>query len=1128
MAHRQLSGTGAGIVGYFAAHGTAANLLLVVLLMIGVVTLPNMRTQYFPDVVLDDIQIVTAWDDAGPEDVDSAIVAPLMPGLMAVDGVESSNSVARTGKSVITLNFEPGWDMAQALSDVEGAVAAVTSLPIDVGETRITRRAWRDRVTDVVVSGPVGVDQLARFTDDLVRRLYAAGVTRTTVYGIADPEIDIVVETGALIRENVSLSEIAAAVGAAAQSSPAGDIDAANARLRSGSEKRRSDQIAGIVLRSNPDGSILQLGDLARIDVARVDRDVAFFAHGNPALTIRVDRTAKGDAIALQAEVTKVAAAAMSDLPPDVKIELIRSRTNDISARLSILLQNGVQGLALVLGLLFLFLNARTALWVAAGIPVAMMTALGVMYVFGMTLNMMSLFGLIITLGIVVDDAIVIGEHADYRARHLGETGLTAVINATRGMALPVLSSTITTMIAFWALTAIGGNFGNLLRDIPVTVCAVLAGSTVECFLILPNHLSHALKDRPTTPWYDWPSQQMNRGLAWVRERLVRPLIWLVLEARYPVIAGAIMLLGTQVVMVVNGDVPWRFFNSPEQGSITGNFAMVQGAGRSDTEAQLQELQRATEVVAAGYEEKYGRNPLAYVLTQIGGTSGRGLNGQDTKEPDQLGSISVELIDADLRPYSSSEFVRAVQEEAVNLPLAETVSFEGAGYGPGNDPLDVKLSGTSSTVLKQAAEALKREVSQFPEVSAVQDDLSWDKEELLLDLTPRAQVLGFSIDAVGQILRQRLNGIEAATYSDGPRMASIRIEVPDAEKTADFLQKVLMRAPSGQYVPLADLVSVTRAPGFSKIRRLDGIRTINVTGDIAQEDPARAQVVVDALQTRILPEIASTYQVSWTIAGLAEQEDAFLNDSVVAFTLSLLGIFLTLAWIFSSWTRPLAIMAVIPLGLIGAIWGHYVWDIPMSIFTVVGLIGMSGIIINDAIVLIDAMDEYAATRGLRPAIVDAVCDRLRPVMLTTLTTVLGMAPLLYETSRQAQFLKPTVVTLVYGLGFGVVLVLLVVPALIAAGHDASLSLKAARRALRSGHGRARGAVLGLGALLLVWFAATLGGQLVLGRMPLSALIDVRVPELLAPMTGFAIFAVGAVAMTALVYLATLWGGKRRR
>src|SRR6056297_444324 len=1111
-----------GILSYFARHRTAANLLLVVLVVLGVVSFPNMRAQFFPDVVIDEIDISVRWDGAGAEDVDAGIVQLLEPTLLSVEGVESSASVSREGRASIELEFEPGWDMGRAADDVAAAVDTVTNLPEDAEDPEVRRSVWRDRVTDVVITGPVGAGQLGRFADEFVTRLFAEGVTRTTIRGFAAPETVVEVTSLSLIENDITMREIASAIAGQAEASPAGDVSG-SARVRTGVAKRSADEIADIVLRPEPGGGNLTVGDVASVIVGGPDRDRAYYVGDNPAVSIRIDRSPRGDAIEIQRKVEEVAAEMEVGLPGGTRIDLIRGRAEYISQRLDILLDNGLMGLSLVVALLFLFLNSRTAFWVAAGIPVAMTAALALMYAAGITLNMISLFALIITLGIVVDDAIVVGEHADFRARRLGEDPKTAAERAARRMFLPVFSATITTVIAFFGLVAIGGRFGDLIADIPFTVIVVLIASLVECFLILPNHMAHALAHTAKEHWYDWPSRQVNKGFRWVRERLFRPFMAGVIRARYAVLAGVTAILASQMALLITGEVQWRFFNSPEQGSVSGNFAMAPGATREDTMEQMRSLQASVEDLGAAYEAEHGLNPIDYVVAEIGGNTGRSLSGADQKESFQLGSIAIELIDADLRPYSSFAFVADLQEAIVRHPMLETISFRRWGSGPGGDSLDVEIYGADTATLRAAAEALKDRVSGYGEVSAVEDSLAYDKEELVLELTAQGQALGLTIDELGRVLRDRLNGIEAATYPEGPRSATIRVELPEGELTADFIDRTRIRVGEGAYVPLADVVTVESRTGFSTIRRENGIRLVSVTGDISEDDPARAQEIMEELRGSILPELEEQFGVATELSGLAEQEREFLSDALLGLLLSLTGIFLTLAWVFSSWTRPFVVMAIVPFGLVGTIYGHAAWEVPLSMFSIVGLIGMVGIIINDSIVLVTTVDEYAEERGIIPAIIDGAADRLRPVFLTTATTVLGLTPLLYETSQQAQFLKPTVITLVYGLGFGMVLVMLVVPALLAMQNDVTRLRAAMMRALRGRDTGLRAANGTAAAAMAAWFAATLGAAIVTG----------------APLVGagfaggglsgaFALFLAGAAGAALLVWVVAAMGLTRRR
>ncbi|MEP1610871.1 MAG: efflux RND transporter permease subunit [Roseobacter sp.] len=1108
-----------GLLSYFTRHQTLANLLVLLILVLGLAAVPNMRTQFFPDVVNENITVSAAWDGAGADDIDRAIIQLLEPTLLVIDGVEGSVATAKQGSGSISLDFQADWDMSRAVADVQNAVDAITDYPDDADDPKVRWSARWDGVTTAVITGPVSHEQLGNFADELIANLFAVGVTRTTISGVVAPRIRVEVASMDLIAHDLTMSEIAAAIESEVATDPAGEVSRANTRVRAGSERRDPEQISDIVLRSNPDGSKLKIGDVADVMREGPGRERSFYVDGNPAVSISVQRSTDGDAIAIQRATETVIEELALTLPEGVKIDLIRSRAEAISSRLNILIDNGIMGLGLVVALLFLFLNARTALWVAAGIPVAMLAAISIMYVGGLTLNMISLFGLIITLGIVVDDAIVVGEHADHRARHFNEAPMQAAENAARRMAMPVFAATLTTIIAFFGLVSIGGRFGSLIQDIPLTVIAVLAASLIECFLILPNHMAHALAAKAKERWYDWPSRQVNRGFNVVREKLFRPFIAGVIAARYAVLAGALVILASQAALFIKGDVQWRFFNAPERGSVTGNFAMIEGATRADSIEMMQEMQRAAEDLGAEYEEKYGRNPIDYAMTLVGGTNWPGLKGIGERDNDLLGGISIELIDAEERPYSSFAFLADLQKNVVSHPLAEIVSFRGRRSGPESDALNVRFFGAETESLKLASLALQDALLEYPEVSGLQDTLNYDKEELILDLTAQGQALGFRIDDLGRSLRDRLGGIEAATYPVGSRSADIRVELPTGELTADFLERTQMRSPNGVYVPLADIVSVKRQLGFSTIRRENGVRVVSVTGDISEDDPARASLIDETLREAILPTIAATHQVEWHLAGQSEQENTFLRDAMSGFILCMAGIYLVLAWIFASWSRPIVVMVIIPFGLVGTIYGHWVHDIPLSMFTVVGLLGMTGIIINDSIVLVTTIDEYAEERGLIPSIIDGTADRLRPVMLTTLTTVLGMMPLLNETSRQAQFLKPTVITLVYGLGFGMLLVLLIVPALMAVQHDFSRQVLAMCRAVRAPVLAMRIGFAGLSASVLALAGTTLGWVIWQGVLPdpISAALPMLAGA--APMTAaLAVFIAGSAILTLCAYL----------
>lgn len=1041
---------------YMVRHRTAANLLLCIMLLAGIAAGMKIRTQYFPDVVIERLDISVEWPGAGPEDMDRGVVELLGAQLQAVEGVEEASSNAREGRATIRLEFEPGWDMGRASDDVKAAIDQVrSSLPDGVKEPEVRRGGFRDRVTNVALYGPVDVEQLSRIAEDLQSRLFAAGVTRVSIDGVASPVVRVTAPEASLVRYGLTLRDIASAVSGEMETTPAGAMGDGGSRISTGQTRRSEQDLGEVVIRSVAGGEKLQLRSVASVSTEGVESGKAYYHNGFPTVVLRVERNAEGDTIQLQRTVERVVGELRGTLPKGVEAQLTENRSQGIIDRLNILFENGVTGLALVLAFLFLFLSARTAFWVAAGIPIAMAATIAFMYVFGLTLNMMSLFALIICLGIVVDDAIVVGEHADFLARR-GYSADQAASLAARRMAAPVISASMTTIIAFGGLLAIGGRFGELIADIPMTVGVVLLASLVESFFILPAHMRHALASGHKEHWYDLPNRLFNRGFDWFTRRVFRPFMGAVVTLRYPVMGGAVMLLLLSASLFIDGTLRWRFFNSPENSVIVANIAMMPGAKRADTKAMVEEMERALNVVDQRYAEKYGRAPVAFSLATVGATSGWGLAVADSKDVDQLGGMSIELIDPDLRPYSAFKFIGDWREEIHQPALLETLALRGERSGPGGQGIDVRLYGPSADVLKEAAEYLKQALAAMPGVSGLEDTLAFDKAEINLKLTPRGKALGFTTDSVAQVLRDRLEGIEVAEFPIGRRTATVKVSLPDDETGSAFLYDARLRSPSGTYVALSEIVSVDTSYGFASIRRENGLRTIRVSGDLSEDDPEAANLVTTTLRETLLPEIAARYDVQSQLAGLAEQEQEFLSDAVVALTGCLAGIYLTLCWVFASWTRPLVIMVVIPFGAIGMIWGHIWHGLPLSMFSAVGFIGMVGIIINDSIVLVTTIDEYAQKRPFRQALVEGVVDRLRPVILTSATTVFGLAPLLFETSRQAQFLLPTVITLAYGLGFGLVLVILVTPALLAIQQDFGQALRSARRLIRHGVSRRPG------------------------------------------------------------------------
>ncbi len=1063
------------ILRYFIQHPTAANLLMAFAIALGLASAFTIRAQFFPDVVSETATVRVVWAGAGPADVDAGIIAVLEPTLRAIDGVEKTQSLAREALGSVVITFGPGVDLDAAVADVEAAVDAVVSdLPDSAEEPTVTRGRFRDLVTNVVLSGAVSRERLTAEAEGLRDALFTSGVTRVSIEGVVDPVIRIEPDANALRRFGLSLTDLAARVRAESEALPLGSLDGGAARVRAGEDRRGIDQLAAIPVIRRVDGSNVRLDDIARLTLFDGDGPVedgqaaiggtgasVFFSGGDPAVRLRVDRHAAGDAIEIQRAVERVVADFQPSLPQGVEARLTQTRAQAIIDRLDILYRNGLGGLVIVLALLFLFLNARTALWVAAGVPTALLATIALMQLGGISLNMVSLFALILCLGIVVDDAIVVGEHADHLARK-GETPARAALLSARRMAGPVVSASLTTIIAFGALVLIGGRFGDFVADLPRTVVAVVAASLVECFIILPAHMRHALAAGAANAWYDAPSRAVNRGFDWFRERAFRPMMSFAARLRYPVVGGVIALFLASLALRADGTVPWFFFNAPERGTIRVNVAMAHGAQRSDTFAMIGEMRRALDVVNARFADEHGDAPVIDETARIGGGVGRGLGGSVSRDADQLGGMEVELIDPDLRTYSANVFARAWEAEIQRPPLLEAISLRGLRSGPGDDPIVLEISGAADArALKAASLALQDAIAGLPGVSAVEDSMPYDKPELTIQLSRRGEALGFSTDVIASELRGRLDGVEVAQYPLNGREGRIEVRLADGARDAGFVYDTRLIAPGGGSVALADIAAVTETQGFASATRINGIPLTVVTGDIEDDAEIRAAAQA-ALSGGIIPEIEARYGVEIIESGLKQQERDFLNDAMIGFALGVLGIYLTLAWVFGSWRRPFVVLLAIPFGFIGAIWGHYWHDVPLSMFSVVGLIGLSGIVINDSIVLVTAIDERARRQPFRDAVLDGVCDRLRAVLLTTLTTVGGLTPLLFETSRQALFLKPTVITLAFGLSFGLIMILAVTPAFVIVQHDVGNAWRAFRRGSRQMIRRRKGLGAGRG------------------------------------------------------------------
>ncbi len=1015
------------LIGLFVRHRNASNLLMVLMLTAGIVAVSRLNTQFFPNIGIDIVSVTVAWPGATAEDVESNIVAAIEPEVRFIDSVDRVVSFAVEGSGSVVIEFAAEADMQSALSDVEAAVGRITTLPEDSERPLVRRIVRYDTISRIVLSGPFSEASLKatakRIRDDLLAR----GIDQVTLFGARDEEIWVEVDPATLRRLDLSLGDIAGRIRASSQNLPSGTLEGRfEAQIRSLGLPTDARGYGDIEVRALENGRKIYLRDVARLSDTFDDSQPIGRRHGHPSVSLHVQRATSADALDQARIVNDYVTELKPTLGRELKLEHYDIQASFIRDRINLLLRNGLGGLILVLGVLFLFLSGRLAFWVAAGIPVAMMATLGVMLLSGQSINMISLFALIMTLGIIVDDAIVVGEHAaTRRAQGLG------VIEAAEAGALrmlaPVTSASLTTIAAFLPILLISSIIGQVVKAIPLVVVAVLIASLVECFLVLPGHLRHALLR---------PEEKGSRFRLWFdghfgrfRDGPFRRFVAMCVRWRYLSVAAALALLAVSGGMVAGGRLDFHFFPSPEADTIYANIEFVPGTPRRQTAEMLAGLGQALDRA----EGKLGEGELVQMsFGKLGISQSPEFQSQ---RGDHLGGLHVELVPADRRQARTKEFVEAWRREIEMRPGINRVSFSEFRHGPPGREIDVRLSGGSTAALKAAARETQALLARFEGVSDVEDDLPYGKREIILEVTPRGRALGFTVESVGRQVRDTFEGRIAKRFARIDEEVAVRVRFPRDTVDGGTLRALYLRGPKGAEVPLSQVVTIRQHQGFSRIRREDGRRQVSVVGEV-DENKTSAQAVLTALAEGELPAIARRHGVDFEFKGRSEEQAQTLDEMRLGTMIGLAAIYIILAWVFASYSRPFVVMAIIPFGLIGAILGHWVMGFDLTILSLIALLGLAGVLVNDSIILVSTIDErMAAGQAAFEAIVDGARDRLRAVLLTSLTTIGGLLPLMFETSLQARFIIPMAVTIVFGLAVGTLLVLIVVPALLAIQED---------------------------------------------------------------------------------------------
>ncbi len=1025
------------IIGLFAKHRVAANLLMVMMILSGIIALNKLNVQFFPNFDLDTIAVSTRWSGASAEDIETGITIPLEQRLRSVDQLKEMSSSSAPGVSGIALQFHEGTNMVLALDNVKKQVDDFTSLPEEVDKVKVTRSIRYEPVARLLISGPGNLQELRVIARQFERDLLSRGIDKVEINGLPQDTLLISVAAEQMRRLGMGLDDLARRINNASQDLPAGLMgeDDGTREIRSKNQRRSPLQFEGLSVISEKDKRI-NLGDIATIERKTKSDTPSITVGENNAVVLVLRRSETGDSLESAEILQKWLDETLPTLPPTVKVEVFNANWELIKDRILLLLKNGAGGLVLVLLILYLFLSTRVAFWVAVGIPVSFMATLAVLYLVGGSINMISLFALIMALGIIVDDAIVVGE--DAQAHYdMGEDPLMASEGGARRMFAPVMASSLTTIAAFLPLMLIGGHMGNIMIAIPIVIVCVIIASLVEGFLILPGHLRHAFVNEHHKPPSRSRAFLINRFEAF-RDRLFRPLVHYAIEFRWATIATAIAFLIFAVGLFVGGKTSWQFFPSPESTTLYANVRFVAGTSGDIVDRFLKQTEQELQNTIADYDEKI----VSTYYTMHASSSGRGraIEGQ------RNGSIYVELVGSDKRKTENTEFIENWRGRIVLPAGIDSFKISSRRIGPSRRDLNIRLTGSSPQKLKNAALDLAEALSGIPGVSAVDDDLPYGREQLIYSLNPAGEALGLSINNIGRQLRAAYDGIILQRFQQGADEIEVRLQLPeDEQRSLTSLYQLPIKLPSGEFVPLESVAAWSSNQGFEALRHFNGNLSVDVTADVNSAVNNTAEIVSDLLLST-LPELSSRHGIHYSVEGRSASQRETFSDMKTGALIALLLMYLVLAWVFSSYGWPILVMLTIPLGLTGAVLGHWIMDMNMTILSMFGFFGLSGIVVNDSIILVIFYQQIRdAGMPIYQALEEAACQRLRAVLLTSLTTIAGLTPLLFETSRQAQFLIPMAVSIAFGLAFATMLILLVIPAMLSiyedvrvwlSGHDA--------------------------------------------------------------------------------------------
>ena len=1032
-----------GIVAWMAGNPVAANLLMLVIMVGGLASVDGITKEVYPTFPSETITITVPYPGSSPEEVEEGIVRKIEESIQDIVGIEEIRSQALEGWGVVTVQLEPGTPMAKALGQVKARVDGIASFPLNAEEPIVDEVLTRIRAMRLTLYGALEEAQLKELAQQLRDEVLALpGITQVSISGERNYEISIEVSDSALRRYGLGFADVVRAVQARSRDLPGGKLrtDAGSIVLRSVGQAYSGDEFADLTLITRDDGTRLTLGDVARVRDTFPDQPVLSRLNGKPSLTLEVDRVGEQDVLAMTAQLRQFVERKRAELPPGVEFVAWSDRSVSLKGRIELLLTSAVQGALLVLITLALFLDLSLAFWVMLGVPFSMLGALLAINALGLpvSINVMSVFGFILVLGMLVDDGIVTAESA-YAQLEQENQGVDSIVRGVRRVTVATVFGVLTTMIAFVPTMFLEEGVGRIFSQIVPIVLLCLGFSLLETKLILPAHLRHIrIVQRERNPGsvlarISAVQQACVRGLQRFAETRYRPALEFAVQWRYTTLAAFLGGLIICLALLPAGIVRFVFFPSVPSDQINIVLKMPQGTSWKKTHDYTLRLEEAARAMDERYRQQTGSE--TGVIMEL-----MSLSVEDTEA-----KVTVELLPSTERDITSVELAKWLRESLGELSGVQSLTLN-ASAGPSGSVIDVELSGHDLTALRGAAGELKTALLAYDGVFDIRDSFDAGGPELDIRVSPEGDALGLGQVELASQVRQAFFGAEIQRVQRGRNEVRVYVRFPAGERASlESLRSMWIDIPGRGKVPFEVVGEARERVGVSVIHRFNRQRVVNVEADV---DKTRVEPgVVDAeIASRLLPDILARYPgVTGRLSGEAEDQEQTTDALSLGAITVLLMIYAALAVPLRSYAQPLIIMSVIPFGITGAILGHLIVGSAVSVLSVIGMIGLAGIVINDSLVLVDHINERlrAQPELWREAVIEGGVRRFRPVLLTSVTTFMGLLPIQLEASIQAQFVKPMAISIAFGVMFATFVTLFMVPVLYFVGRDISSRLSGA-------------------------------------------------------------------------------------